>query len=125
MDDSRTSLDPTTGVRSAIEATLEAGETITHAVLAIGCTLALTERHLILAREGSAFRPKTGLRRWDIDSRLSIRAGLLRHDTGTLVIQWDRDATSVFVAGDNWDDALALVGATRTAIRRSGPPTGG
>lgn len=124
MDDSRTSLDPTTSVGSAIDATLEPGETVTHAVRAIGCTVALTGRHLILAREGSAFRPKTGVRRWDIDGRLSVRAGLLRHGTGTLVIQWDRDATSVFVAADNWDDALALVGATYTAIRRSGGPAG-
>jgi hypothetical protein len=120
MDDRRTSLDPTTRVRAAIDATLERGEIVSHAVRAIGCTIALTNRHLILARDGSAFRPKTGIRRWQLDDRLAVRAGLLRHGTGTLVIQWDRDATSVFVDAESWDEALALVGATYTAIRRSG-----
>ncbi|HET9457811.1 MAG TPA: hypothetical protein VFO78_10745 [Candidatus Limnocylindrales bacterium] len=105
--------------RAALRSALAPGEKVTHLVPAIGCILALTTERLIVAREGSAFRPKTGVRRWDLDERLSMRAGLVRHGTGTLAILWDRDATSVFVRAEHWDAALELVGAVRVSVRRA------
>jgi hypothetical protein len=119
MDPLRTSATVTEAIRSAIDSALEPGEQVMHLVPAIGCTLALTPRRLIVAREGSAFRPKTGIRHWGLDERLSVRVGLVRHGSGSLVIHWDREATSVFVDAVHWDDALALVGAARAAIRRA------
>jgi hypothetical protein len=119
MDPLRTSATVTEAIRSAIDSALEPGEQVMHLVPAIGCTLALTPRRLIVAREGSAFRPKTGVRHWDLDERLSVRVGLVRHGSGSLVIDRDREATSVFVDADHWDEALALVGAARAGIRRA------
>jgi hypothetical protein len=43
---------------AALRDALDADEEITHAVPAIGCTIALTERRLIILRDGAAFRPK-------------------------------------------------------------------
>jgi hypothetical protein len=100
-----------------LQAALDEGEGITHLVPAIGCIVALTPMRLLVVREGSAFRPKTGVREWVLRSGLTVRAGLVRHGTGSLVIKWDRDATSVFVRSDHWDDALALVGAVRARMR--------
>jgi hypothetical protein len=100
-----------------LQAALDEGEGITHLVPAIGCIVALTQVRLLVVREGSAFRPKTGVREWVLHSGLTVRAGLVRHGTGSLVIKWDRDATSVFVRSDHWDDALALVGAVRARMR--------
>jgi hypothetical protein len=102
---------------SRLRAVLDEGEEVTHLVPAIGCVVALTPQRLLVVREGSAFRPKTGVREWALGQDLSIRAGLLRHGTGSLVIKWERAATSVFVRAEHWDDAMSLVGAVRARMR--------
>jgi hypothetical protein len=102
---------------SRLRATLARGEGITHLVPAIGCVVALTSKRLLIVREGSSFRPKTGVREWEIGLGLSVRAGLIRQGSGSIVIKWGRSATSVFVRADHWDDALALVGTVRARMR--------
>ncbi len=100
-----------------LQAALDEGEAITHLVPAIGCVVALTPRRLLVVREGSAFRPKTGVRDWALGGGLTVRAGLVRQGAGSLVIRWDRNATSVFVRAEHWDAAMALVGAVRSRMR--------
>ena len=118
MDHGHPNADSSPGAAgNRLQAALDEGEGITHLVPAIGCIVALTPVRLLVVREGSAFRPKTGVREWVLGSGLTVRAGLIRHGTGSLVIKWDRDATSVFVRSDHWDDALALVGAVRARMR--------
>jgi hypothetical protein len=102
---------------SRLRATLARGEGITHLVPAIGCVVALTSKRLLIVREGSSFRPKTGVREWELGPGLSVRAGLIRQGSGSIVIKWGRSATSVFVRVDHWDDALALVGTIRARMR--------
>lgn len=103
-----------------LQAALEEGERITHLVPAIGSVVALTTLRLLVVREGSAHRPKTGVREWMLTGSLSARAGLVRHGTGSLVIKSGREATSVFIRADQWDGALALVGAVRARMRIEG-----
>jgi hypothetical protein len=118
MDHGHPNADSSLGAAgNRLQAALDEGEGITHLVPAIGCIVALTPARLLVVREGSAFRPKTGVREWVLSSGLTVRAGLVRHGTGSLVIKWDREATSVFVRSDHWDDALALVGAVRARMR--------
>jgi hypothetical protein len=102
---------------SLLRATLDEGESITHLVPAIGCIVALTPRRLLIVREGSSFRPKTGVREWELGAGLTVRAGLVRQGSGSLVIKWGRNATSVFIRADQWPDALALVGTVRARMR--------
>ena len=102
---------------SRLRAVLDKGEAITHLVPAIGCVVALTPKRLLIVREGSSFRPKTGVREWELGSGLTVRAGLIRQGSGSLVIKWGRNATSVFVLADHWEDALALVGTVRARLR--------
>ena len=106
-----------TSTSTRLRAALDEGEDVTHLVPAIGCVLALTQSRLLVVREGSAFRPKTGVREWTIGDGLTVRAGLVRHGTGSLVIKEDREATSVFVRAEQWDAALELVGAVRARTR--------
>lgn len=102
---------------SRLRAILTKGEEITHLVPAIGCVIALTPRRLLIVREGSSFRPKTGVRDWELGAGMSVRAGLVRQGSGSLVVKWGRNATSVFVRAEHWDDALALVGTVRARLR--------
>src|SRR4026209_2679778 len=102
---------------SRLRATLARGEGITHLVPAIGCVVALTSKRLLIVREGSSFCPKTGVREWEVGPGLTVRAGLVRQGSGSLVIKWGRTATSVFVRADHWDDDSPLVGTVRARNR--------
>ena len=101
----------------ALRDAIDPDEEITHVVPAIGCTVALTERRLIIVRDGAAFRPKTGVRQWNLDEDVTVRTGYLRHGTGSIAGHWDRNATSVFVQAEHWDDALKLSAAARHRLR--------
>jgi hypothetical protein len=105
-----------------LRAALDPEESVTHIVSAIGCVLVLTNRRLLVIREGLAFRPRTGVRDWLVGPDLAVRAGLVRQGTGSLVIRSERDVTSVFVRADDWDDALDLVGAVRGRVRQARTP---
>jgi hypothetical protein len=104
-------------VAGLLRGVLESGERVSHVVPAIGCVVALSDRRLLVLREGSAFRPKTGVREWALADEPAILPGLVRQGSGTLVIQSDRDVTSVFVRAAHWDEALALAGAVRGRVR--------
>jgi hypothetical protein len=101
-----------------LRATLAPTERLTHAVPAVGCTIALTTRRLFVVRDGSAFRPKTGLREWPLESSLDVKPGFVRHGSGSIVIRRGRDVTSVFVSTGEWAAALQLIGALRARVRR-------
>ena len=106
-------------VAAAVKDVLHAEETVVHAVPAIGCTVILTDRRLLIVRDGASFRPRTGVREWALRAGLNVRAGLVRQGTGSLVVHWDRDVTSIFVRSDRWNDALELVDELRARVRNS------
>jgi hypothetical protein len=119
MEPSERALGLLTGPSGAVlRAALAPTERLTHAVPAIGCTLALTTRRLLVIRDGSAFRPVSGIREWPLDPALDVRPGLVRHGSGSVAIRQGRDVTSVFVPSKEWDSALTLIGALRGRIRR-------
>jgi hypothetical protein len=120
MEPSERALDllrgPTGGM---LRAALAPTERLTHAVPAIGCTLVLTTRRLLVIRDGSAFRPKSGIRDGPLDPSLDVRTGLIRHRSGSLIIRHGREMTSVFVPSEEWAAAIQLVGALRSRTRRA------
>jgi hypothetical protein len=120
MEPSARALDLLSGPAGVVlRATLAPTERLTHAIPAIGCTLALTTSRLLVIREGSTFRPKTGVREWPLLPSLEITPGLVRHGSGSLVIRQGRDTTSVFVPIQEWDATLQLIGVLRGRIRRA------
>ena len=96
---------------------LGSDEVVTHVVPALGAIIVLTDRRIIVIREGGASRPRTGLRDWALEAPLMIRVGLVRHGTGSLLIQRDRSVTNVFVGREHWREALRLIAAVRRRIR--------
>jgi hypothetical protein len=126
MDASVGTIDALHGaIGGVLRSVLQPNESVTHVVPAIGCALVLTNRRLLIVRDGSSFRPRTGVRQWEVGPGLVVRSGLVRQGIGSLVIRWDRDLTSVFVRADQWNDALDLVGAVRGRVRVARKPTGG
>jgi hypothetical protein len=106
--------------RVAIEPFLATDERVTHVVTAVGCSLILTDRQLVLVREGLNYRPRSGVQTWPLDSALAVRSTPVRHGSGRLVIDRKGRSTSVFVSAEQWPEAETLLGMIRTKIRTNG-----
>ena len=85
----------TPDVKAAID--LGRSERIERVAVAVGCTLVLTDRRLILVRDGAAFRPKTGVQSWPVDRGLTLQFARGRKDTRRLLIVHDERSVSVFL----------------------------
>jgi hypothetical protein len=72
-------------------ALLQPGERIDGEASAVGAHLLLTNRRLVVVRDGFEFRPRSGIRSWPLDGRLAVRV-----EPGRLVIEHDGPATGVF-----------------------------
>ena len=77
--------------RKALTATLEEGERIVRDAPAIGAHLLLTDRRLVVIREGFDFRPATGIRSWPLDRHLQLRV-----EPGRLLIDGRGGVVGVF-----------------------------
>jgi len=119
MEPSERALGLLTGPTGAVlRSTLAPTERLTHAVPAVGSMLVLTTRRLLIIRDGSAFRPVSGIRDWPLDPTLEVRPGLVRHGSGSIAIRQGREVVSVFVPAAEWEAALTLIGALRGRVRR-------
>ena len=87
-----------------------------HAVDAVGCTLVLTDRRLLVVRDGASFRPRSGVRSWPLDRGLTLRLGQVRRDTSRLVIDHAGRSASVFLTAAQIDDAEDLIATIRKRI---------
>jgi hypothetical protein len=99
--------------RSALEATLEPGERIDREASAVGAHLLLTNRRLVVVRDGFEFRPKSGIRSWSLDGRL-----VLRLEQGRLLIDQDGPAVGVFLTEAQAPAVRSLVAKARRAAPR-------
>jgi hypothetical protein len=77
--------------RKALTALLEPGERIDREAPAVGAHLLLTDRRLVIVRDGFEFRPRSGIRTWPLDAQL-----VLRLEPGRLLIERDGPAVGAF-----------------------------
>ena len=105
--------------RKVLRQMFEPAERVVRVVNGVGASLVLTDRRLILVREGVAYRPKSGVQTWPLDRTLRVRHTPVRHGTGRLVVDREARATSVFVAAERWPQAEALIGDVNRAISGS------
>jgi hypothetical protein len=110
----------TEDTRIAIQPVLEPREQVAGVLHAIGCELVLTDRHLVLVREGRSFRPRSGVQVWPLDTSLSIRATPTGSQPGRVLITTGGHTTSVFVASDHHRDADRLVADVKRRIHAHG-----
>jgi hypothetical protein len=107
----------TEDTRIALEPILDPREQISAVLSAIGCKLVLTDRHLVLVRDGRSFRPRSGVQVWPLDPTLSIRATPTGSQPGRVLISTGGHTTSIFVAADQHHAADVLVAEVRRRIR--------
>lgn len=99
--------------RTALDQSLEAGERIGRTLSAVGCALVLTDRRLVLVRDGAAFRRRTGVQSGPLDERLTLHLAPVRRGSGRLLIEHAGASTSVFLPAAQMNGARKLVAQGR------------
>ena len=84
-------------------------ETVLDIAVGVGATLVLTPHRLIMVRDGAAFRPRSGVRTWQLADGPGIRSSTLQHGTGRLLIEGLGRPASVFISEAQWATARRLV----------------
>ena len=82
-----------------------------------GASLGLTTRRVVVIRDGGSFRPRTGVRAWDLKTIRQVSLSPPRHGQGRLGLRvgdlpWQ--VVSVFFDTARWDLAQRLVHEIRT-----------
>ena len=101
------------GEEALLALDLGVGEQIQRVASTVGCTLVLTDRRLVLIRDGASFRPKSGVHSWPIDRALDLHLTRMRRDTGRLLIRQTDGSLSVFVTVEQLPEVRAIVADVR------------
>jgi hypothetical protein len=94
---------------------LDPDEAIDQVAPAVGSALVLTNRRLLVVREGARFRPKTGIRSFAFDLDLRIRLGPGRK---RVIIATSVETINVFVRVEQVAAAELLLAEVRRRIYR-------
>ena len=103
--------------REAIEAVLEPTESVELVAPAVGSSLILTQHRLMVVRDGASFRPKTGVRTFELDAAVAIRIGPARR---RVIIESGGKTINVFVRSEQLAQAEAFVAEVRRRIYGDG-----
>jgi hypothetical protein len=101
----------------AISAVLDPAESVEFVAPAVGSSLALTQRRVLGIRDGANFRPKSGIRAFELDAGLSIRIGPRRR---RVIIEAESGTINVFVRSEQLAQAEAFVAEVRRRIYQDG-----
>jgi hypothetical protein len=102
--------------QAALAPNLGPSEVVALVAPAVGCTLVLTDRQLLLVREGVSYRPRSGVRAWVLDRTLTLRPGRPSRSSGQLAIECCKRTTSVFYSLDHKLAIEQLVAEVRRRI---------
>jgi hypothetical protein len=104
--------DPQGSLSDALASILDPTERVEIILVAVGCTLVLTDRQLVMVREGANYRPRTGIRSWPRGPALRAYLANGRGDSMRLIIG-SGSPVSIFLPAGQGDAARALVEAIR------------
>jgi hypothetical protein len=96
-------------VETSLTAILEPGETALRALTTLAGTLVLTNRRVVIVREGRSYRPATGIRSWELSAANTVNYGQPRGGVGRLTVGSGRKVTSFFFKERDSDAALEIV----------------
>jgi hypothetical protein len=103
--------------REATKAVLDPAETVVFVAPAVGSSLVLTQRRLIVVRDGANFRPKSGVRSFELDPGFSVRVGPARR---RVIIESDAGTINVFLRSEQIAQAEAFVAEVRRRLYHDG-----
>lgn len=117
----------------AVEPELEPGEELVFVLRGIGAAMFLTTERLVVARDGSERRPRSGTQAFPLESISHIRVEPGERPSGRIAVSvGSQEVISMFFDGRSFDLATEAVAVARTLIarrRREGhasvPPVGG
>src|SRR4029079_4782509 len=95
-------------VELSLEGVLEPDEAVLGAVSTLAGTLVLSERNILIVRSIRSFRPRSGIRPWDLSPSLALTCGPPRGGLGRVLVGNGVGASSFFVKERDWDDVLRL-----------------
>jgi hypothetical protein len=99
--------------REALAAVLDAAEEVESVAPAVGSSLVLTQHRLFVIRDGASFRPKTGVRTFELGADLSIRIGPARK---RVIIESAAGTITLFVRSGQLAQAESFVAEVRRRI---------
>jgi hypothetical protein len=99
--------------RAALATALEPSERIELTAAAVGCVLVMTDRRLMVVRDGASYRPKSGIQSWPLDRGITLRLSPMRRGQSQLLVDLAGRSGSVFVTAEQLADAQALIAEVR------------
>ena len=99
--------------REALAAVLDPAEKVESVTSAVGSSLVLTQHRLFVVRDGASFRPKTGVRTFELKAGLSIRMGPARK---RIIIESTTGTINLFVRSGQLARAEGFVAEVRRRI---------
>jgi hypothetical protein len=99
--------------REALAAVLDPSEQVESVAPAVGSSLVLTQHRLFVVRDGASFRPKTGVRTFELDVGLSIRIGPARK---RIIVESAAGTINLFVRSGQLAQAESFVAEVRRRI---------
>jgi hypothetical protein len=101
----------------ALAAVLDPAESVELVAPAVGSSLVLTQHRLFVVRDGASFRPKSGVRPYELGGGLSIRMGPARR---RIIIESAAGTINVFIRSDQLAQAEAFVAEVRRRMYQEG-----
>jgi hypothetical protein len=99
--------------RVALERALDADERIDLVAPAVGSELVLTDRRLLVVRQGAEFRPRTGIRSFILDRELEVR---IAPTAKQVIIESAGRTSTVFIRLEQQPAVEALLAGARRRI---------
>jgi hypothetical protein len=99
--------------RVALAGALDVDEKVDIFAPAVGSILVLTDRRLIVLRQGAEFRPRTGIQSYDLDRDLEVR---IAPTIKQVTVASSGRAISVFIRREQLADIEALIAELRRRI---------
>jgi hypothetical protein len=95
-------------------------ESVLAALTGDGASLFATEDRVVIVRDGSAFRPRSGIRSWTYDRIQGISLSRPNRGQARMVLrtgQYPWQAVSMFFGAEHWRDAERIVSSISDRLR--------
>jgi hypothetical protein len=108
---------------AAVGLWLKSDEAVVARLTGLGASLFVTERRLVIVREGAEHRPRTGVRSWPYRAIHEVSLSPLRRGQARIVVRTGprpEDKVSMFFSEKRWPDAEHAIGEIRRLLRLDG-----